>query len=320
MLTLGIDIAKDKFDVALLLANSKYKTKVFPNNSKGFAALLQWLADHQASSARACMEATGIYGDALALALTDAGYSLSIVNPAQIKAFAQAELLRNKTDAVDARLIARFAVLHQPPLWVPPPRSLRDLQALVRRLDALNDLHTQEANRLDVSAPTVRGSIETVLATLEAQIRDIRQKINDHIDQNPDLRQKRELLESMPGIGEATSAQLLVYLGQEGRFSKAKELGAFIGLTPRRRESGSSVFGKSRLSKMGDSRLRKALYMPAVVAMRFNPVMAAFAKRLLAQGKPKMVVVCAIMRKLVHMAFGILKSGRPFDPNFALAP
>jgi transposase len=316
---LGIDIAKDKFDVALLLASSKYKTKVFPNTPKGFAALASWLGEHQAASVKACMEATGVYGDALALFLVDAGHPVSIVNPAQIKAFAQAELLRNKTDAVDARLIARFAALHQPPLWVPPPRAIRDLQALVRRLDALNDLHNQEANRLDVSELTVRGSIETVLTTLETQIREIKQKINDHIDQNPGLREKRELLESVPGIGAASSAQLLVYLGQDGRFSKAKEFGAFIGLTPRRRESGSSVMGKSRLSKMGESRLRKALYMPAIVAMRHNPVMAAFAKRLLEQGKPKMVIICAIMRKLVHMAFGILKSGKPFDPKLGLA-
>jgi transposase len=319
MLMLGIDIAKDKFDVALLLDNGKYKTKVFANHSKGFIALEQWLRDHRVHSVHACMEATGIYGDALALFLVDAGFGVSVVNPAQIKAFAQAELTRNKTDAVDARLIARFGALHQPPLWVPPPRAIRDLQALVRRLEALNDLRQQEANRLEVSEPAVRRSIETVLSTLEAQIREIKQKINDHIDQNPDLRGKRELLESIPGIAEATSAHLLIYLAQEGRFSKAKELGAFAGLTPRRRESGSSVQGKSRLSKMGESRLRKALYMPAVSAMRHNPVMAAFAKRLLENGKPKMVIVCAIMRKLLHMAFGILKSGRPFDPNRVLA-
>jgi transposase len=316
---LGIDIAKAKFDVALLLANGKYKTKVFANNSKGFTSLHQWLADQQALQVHACMEATGTYGDALALFLADAGHVVSVINPAQIKAFAQTELTRNKTDAVDARLIARFGALHQPPAWVPPPRSVRDLQALVRRLDALNDLHGQEANRLDVCEPAVRGSIETVLQTIETQIRDIKKKINDHIDQNPDLRGKRELLESIPGIAEATSAQLLVYLAQEGRFHKAKELGAFAGLTPRRVESGSSVNKKSRLSKMGEARLRKALYMPAVVAMRHNPIMAAFAQRLLARGKPKMVIIAAIMRKLIHMAFGILKSGRPFDPNMGLA-
>lgn len=319
MMVLGIDIAKDKFDVALLLEGGKYKTKVFPNNSKGFTALQEWLEGLQASVVHACMEATGVYGDALALFLVDAGHAVSVINPAQIKAFAQAELVRNKTDAVDTKVIARFGALHQPPLWVPPPRSIRDLQAFVRRLDALNDLRQQEANRLDVSEFAVRSSIEAVLETLDAQIRDIRKKINDHIDQNPDLRGKRELLESIPGIGEATSAQMLIYLAHEGRFSKAKEVGAFAGLTPRRIESGSSVNRKSRLSKMGDSRLRKALYMPAIVAMHHNPVMRAFAQRLLARGKPKMVIVCAIMRKLIHMAFGILKSGRPFDPNLGLA-
>ena len=172
---------------------------------------------------------------------------------------------------------------------------------------------------MEVSEPTVHDSIATVLQTIDAQIRDIRRRINDHIDQNPDLRGKRELLESIPGIATATSAQLLVYLAQEGRFTKAKELGAFAGLTPRRIESGSSVKGKSRLSKMGEPRLRKALYMPAIVAMRHNPVMAAFAQRLLARGKPKMVVIGAIMRKLIHLAFGVLKSGKPFDPKIGIA-
>ncbi len=319
MLLLGIDIAKDKFDAALLLDSGKYKTKVFANTASGFAHLQQWLCSHQALHVHACMEATGVYGDALAFFLVDADHVVSVINPAQIKAFAQAELVRNKTDAVDARLIARFGALHQPPVWAPPARSVRQLQALVRRLDALNDLRGQEANRLEVSEPTVHDSIATVLQTIDAQIRDIRRRINDHIDQNPDLRGKRELLESIPGIATATSAQLLVYLAQEGRFTKAKELGAFAGLTPRRIESGSSVKGKSRLSKMGEPRLRKALYMPAIVAMRHNPVMAAFAQRLLARGKPKMVVIGAIMRKLIHLAFGVLKSGKPFDPKIGIA-
>ncbi len=319
MLLLGIDIAKDKFDVALLLASGKYKTKVFANSTKGFTSLQQWLVDQQALHVHACMEATGVYGDALALFLADAGHVVSVINPAQIKAFAQAELVRNKTDAVDARLIARFGALHQPPAWTPPPRSVRDLQALVRRLDALNDLHQQEANRLDVCEDTVRASIESVLATLDIQIQEIRQKIQDHIDHDPDLRGKRDLLESIPGIATATSAQLLVYLGQEERFHKAKEFAAFAGLTPRRVESGSSVNLKSRLSKMGDSRLRKALYMPAVSAMRHNPVMRAFAQRMLANGKPKKVIVCAIMRKLIHLAFGVLRSGQAFNPDWALA-
>jgi transposase len=314
---LGIDIAKNKFDVALL-REGKYKSKVFPNNPAGFAALLEWLYKHGADSTPACMEATGSYGDALALFLIDHGHTVSLVNPVRIKAFAQAEMLRNKTDAVDARAIARFAQQHQPEPWQAPSPALRELQALVRRLDALNDLRQQEANRLQVSHETVRTSVQAVMTALDTEIAHIKQRIRDHIDNHPDLRGQQDLLKSIPGIGETTCAQLLIYLGSM-RLRDAKAASAFAGLTPRHHESGSSIRGRSRLSKMGDSRLRRALYMPAIVAMRYNPVMKAFAERLAARGKPNMVIVCAIMRKLVQLAFAILKSRRAFDPKLALA-
>lgn len=315
---LGIDIAKDKFDVALLHHN-KYKTKVFPNSPKGFDALQQWLVMHDAAMVATCMEATGTYGDALALFLVDQGHEVSRVNPARIKAFAQAEMLRNKTDAVDAKAIARFALLHQPEAWQPPPVSVRELQALVRRLDALNDLRQQESNRFDVCHVSVRDSVKTVLTALEREIDDIQRRIRNHIDRDPDLRNKRDLLESIPGIGEATSAQLLTWIAEPEKFSSAKAVAAFAGLTPRIRESGSSVRGRSSLSKIGPPLLRKALYMPAVVAMRYNPTMKTFAARLSERGKCKMVILGAIMRKLLQLAFAILKSGRPFDAERALA-
>lgn len=315
---LGIDIAKDKFDVALLVHN-KFKTKAFPNSPKGFAALQHWLESHDATQVVACMEETGTYGDALALFLIDHGHPVSRVNPARIKAFAEAEMLRNKTDAVDAKAIARFAHLHQPEAWQPPAPAIRELQALVRRLDALKDLRQQEANRLDVCHDTVRGSLQTVITALEQQIDEIQRRIRDHIDQDPDLRKKRDLLESIPGIGEVTSAQLLTWLGEPERFSGSKAVAAFAGLTPRLRESGSSVRGRSALSKKGPSGIRKAAYMPSVVSMRHNPCMRRFAERLSERGKSKMVIIGAIMRKLLQLAYAVLKSGKPYDPNFALA-
>lgn len=318
MLGIDIDIAKDKFDVALL-RHDKYKTRVFPNSPKGFVALQAWLLSHDAGAAAACMEATGSYGEALALFLADHDHLVSIVNPARIKAFAQTEGLRNKTDAVDAKAIARFALLHKPEVWQPPSRSLRELQALVRRLDALNDLRQQESNRLDVARISVLSSVQTVLSALGAEIADIQRRIRDHIDRDPDLRNKRDLLESIPGIGEATSAQLLTWIGEPERFHDAKSVAAFAGLTLRIRESGSSVKGRSMLSKMAPARLRKALYMPAVVALRHNPMMKAFAERLIERGKGKMLIIGAIMRKLLQLAFTILKSGKPFDPEWALA-
>lgn len=313
---LGIDIAKLKFDAALL-RDGKYKSKGFPNTPAGFAALREWLHKHQAAHVAVCMEATGSYGEALALFLTEHGHLVSLVNPARIKAFAQAEMLRNKTDAVDAKTLARFALQQQPAPWQAPSRARRELQALVRRLEALNDLRQQESNRLEVAHVSVEASINAVLAALEVEIADIKRRIREHIDNDPDLRNQRDLLESIPGIGEATSAQLLTFLGNT-RFRDTKAVGAFAGLTPRHHQSGTSVHGRSRLSKMGDARLRRVLYMPAVVAMRHNPAMKAFAERLSARGKPRMVILCAIMRKLLQLAFAILKSKTAFNPKLAL--
>lgn len=140
-----------------------------------------------------------------------------------------------------------------------------------------------------------------------------------HFDQYPHLKQQRELLTSIPGIGEQTAAVLLAEVGRIEDYKNARQLAAYAGLTPCERSSGTSVHGKTRLSCTGNVRLRKALYMPAVVAMRCNPLPKAMSERLLGRGKVKMQVIGALMRKLVHLAFGILKSQKPFDPNYLTA-
>lgn len=315
---LGFDIAKAKFDLALFI-EGKFKTKVFENRPAGFEQLREWLKERGVDSGHACMEATGPFSEELATFLHDAGFIVSIVNPAQVKGFAQSQLSRNKTDKADAKLIARFCQAIQPPAWQPPPLHIRHLQAWVRRLEALQDLHQQEINRLEVSLPEIRPSIRKMLANLDAEIEAVRKTIKDHIDQHPDLKDKAALMRTIPGVGEATVIQILAKVGDISRFQCAKQLAAFIGLNPRQHSSGSSVQGRTHLSKTGESRLRKALYLPAVVAKNRNPVVGAFCDRLLAAGKPKMVVVCAAMRKLVHIIFGVLKSGRPFDAKLANA-
>lgn len=312
---LGLDIAKAKFDAALLVGE-KFKTKVFLNDPTGFAALSAWLATQQVSAVPVCLEATGTYGLAVATYLHDQGHAVSIVNPAQIKAFAATLLIRNKTDRADARLIARFGALHQPAPWQPPPREIRILQALVRRLEALQEMLQQEQNRLESADPAVVSTIERHLEFLRADIAAVRRQIRDHIDQHPDLRRKQVLLDSIPGIGEATIAQLLAFVSAQ-TFTSARQVAAFVGLSPQQRQSGSSVHGKTRISKTGRANLRKALFMPALVAWRYNPVISAFCDRLAAAGKPKMVIAVAAMRKLLHIAYGVLKSGQPFNPALA---
>lgn len=318
---LGIDVSKSTLDAALIQEENqtrKPRHKVFPNTPHGHRQMVQWLSDSKAEAAPVCLEATGTWADAIALALHEAGHQVSLVNPASIHAFAQSQLRRTKTDKADAQLIARFCQMHRPPLWSPPSPEIRALQALVRRLENLTQMHTMEQNRLasGVTCAQVQADLEEHLSELQARIEKTRRQIKDHVDQNPDLKEQAQLLESIPGIGAATAALLLAELGDISQFDNARQVAAFAGLAPRIRQSGSSVRGRSRLSKIGSSRLRKALYFPALTALRHNQLIKAFGLRLSAQGKSKMLIVGAAMRKLLHLAYGVLKSGRNFDPQF----
>jgi transposase len=217
---------------------------------------------------------------------------------------------------VDAKMLARFVQTQQPAVWTPPPAELRALQALLRRLDALGEMRTQEKNRLGVAELTVSDSITQHLDYLEVQIEALKAQIQNHIDQHPGLKQQQDLLDSIPGVGSATSAWLIGELNLT-RFDSARQAAAFVGLTPRNHLSGTSVRGKPKLSKHGNSLLRKLLYFPALTAMTHNPLVRALCLRLKAKGKHKMAIIAAAMRKLVHIAFGVIKSGKPFDPTLA---
>jgi transposase len=315
MIVLGVDIAKRKFDCALL-NEARFRTKVFENNAAGIEACVRWIVRHAGQAVHACLEATGPYAQALAEALYDAGHTVSLINPARSRAFAESLGVRTKTDAVDARTLARFCQALKPAPWMPAPKSERELQQLVRRLDALIEMHTQETNRLAVAHVTVRDSIEQILLSLDQQIEAIKQEIAKHIDRHPDLKAQRDLLDSIPGLGPSTCAWLIAELNTK-RFDCARSAAAFVGLTPAHRLSGTSVHGKPRLSKRGNGQLRKALYWPAITALRCNPIVQALGKRLRARGKHTMAIIAAAMRKLVHIAFGVLKSGKPFNPNLA---
>jgi transposase len=316
--SLGIDISKKDFHVVLLTGETRTKPRKFTNDPQGFESLQQWLKQKEIEALHACMEATSIYGDALAEFLYSLGFEVSIVNPARIKGFAKSELLRTKTDSVDAALIARFCAAIKPALWKPTAPEIKELQALMRRLDSLQEMVTAEHNRLETATTKVAELTQSHLNYLHEQQTLIKQLISDHFDQHPDLKQQRDLLVSIPGIGAQTAAVLLSEIGRIEDYQNARQLAAHAGLTPCERSSGTSVHGKTRLSCTGNSRLRKALYMPAVVSMRHNPLLKAFSDRLLDRGKAKMQAIGAIMRKLVHLAFGILKSQQPFDPNYAI--
>lgn len=311
---LGIDVAKAKLDVALRLPDGKYRSKVVENSPSGFSLLSAWLSGHKVDTFHVCMEATGIYWEAVAEYLADAGFTVSVVNPAQIKSYGAASMVRTKTDKVDARLIAEFCATQRPDPWQAPPEAIRELRALVARRNALDAMRTQERNRFLVAREAVRAGIQAHLDYLERSIAEIEAAIRQKVDGDPGLKAQRELLESVPGLGDKTIPVLLSYYGGPLRFERAKDAVAFAGLDPRQRESGSSVRGKTRLSKMGHNALRKALYMPAMVTITRTAWGRIFRDRLAASGKSMMVIIGAMMRKLVHVAFGVLKSGKPFDP------
>jgi transposase len=313
----GIDIGKSKFHVCLLLSDNKSRAKVFANSAEGHLQLLEWLQQFQISCVHACLEATGNYGVGLAKQLVQAGHLVSIVNPSRIQGFAQSEMSRTKTDKVDAAVIARFCAALRPTPWQPLPEEVEQLQAMVRRLEALGRMLQQEKNRLEVvTTEPVKASMESLIEHLQEDIANLRQLIREHFDQHAHLRSKRNLLVSIPGIGEQTAAVILAEIGDIESFKSAKQLAAYGGLTPRERTSGTSVRGKPRLSRVGNRRLRKALYMPAVCASIFNPLLNQMRERLLSRGKCKMAVLGAVMRKLLHLAYGVLKSGIPFDAQY----
>ena len=318
--TLGIDVAKKTFRVALH-RDGKVRHQQFANTPAGFAELSQWLALHVAAPVHACLEATGSYAEALARDLSQAGHTVSVVNPARIKAFAQSRLIRTKNDKLDADLIARYGDAAQPEAWTPPPPEISELQALVRHLESLTETRQQLRNRL-TDGPQIKvvlASLRKLIAQLEAEIAEVEQQIQQHIGRHPQLKEQAELIDSMTGLGPKTAAKLLGEIPHLTAYKHAGQVVADAGLNPKERQSGTSIKGQTRISKTGNVRVRKALYMPAIVARKHNPLIRAFAHRLEARGVCKLAIVTAVMRKLLHLVFGVLKTGKKFDPNHAFS-
>ena len=322
MMTIGIDVSKAKIDCLWLrdVVIGKVKTKIFENTAKGHSELLQWAIKNcrvELGEIHFILEATGIYHEALAHALYEAGTNVSVVNPAQISSYGKSFGVRSKTDKKDSLVIARFGATQQPLFWQPEPSEVRVLKALISRYEAVSQDIQRESNRLEkatiscVSDEIIR-SIETMLAQLKAEKKRLEDLINKHIDQHPNLKQDRALLESIPGIGPIVS-HLMISVIRSRTFTAAPQCAAFLGVVPVQYESGSSVRGKSRLSKAGNASIRAKLYMAAVVATRHNPDIKQQYERLLKNGKSKMSALGAAMRKLVQFCFGVLKHQTPYQ-------
>jgi transposase len=326
MQTIGIDISKKRLHAAWLRdpEQERSRPKAVDNTPEGHRQLLAW-AERQSACPpeQLCfiIEATGVYHEALALCLHQAGARVCIVNPYQVKEFARSRGIRTKNDRHDGHVLALFGRERRPLPWQPPPAHVRHLQSLLQRIEALEEDCRRECNRLEQAtvaqapAPVCR-SLQDMIATLEAEIARLRQELDDHINTHPELKAQRKLLESIPGIGPKLSAWFLALFGAK-RFDSAKQAAAFLGLIPVEYDSGTSVHRRPRLSKAGDSRWRARLYMPALVAIRWNRIIRAQFTRLTTAGKSKMSAIGAAMRKLVHIAFGVFHGGRPFSVDHA---
>lgn len=313
---LGIDVSKGKRHLALLRDPSRRpKRKVVSNNCAGYEDLSEWLRQQGVTQVHGCLEATNTYGNGVATYLHQQGQQVSVINPLRMSGFAQSELQRSKTDGADAALIAQFGWENRPPLWSPPPAELEHLQALTRRLEALNEMIDQERNRLATAHSTLHPDLNAHIKFLQDQLKALKKSIQEHLAAHPTLAAEVARLDSIVGIGPVSAACIRSEIGVFQRFDSARQLAAYSGLTPQHHQSGTSVRGKVGLSKIGNAHLRYHLYCPALVAIRRSPEIAQWRQQLLERGKTKMQVVGAIMHKLLRVCFGVLKSGQDFDPK-----
>lgn len=324
---LGIDVSKDTLDAALLPAekpteaNKKEKAKKIKvkNTPDGFRELIEWLNVRKMDNLHICLEATGTYGDAVARFFHDNNYKTSVVNPLLTRRHAESEGLRGKNDPMDAASIARFCREKSPREWVPPTPELSLMKSLLRHLG-----HLVGARKRIVTASKTPGLADIEILSFSAeldfydkQISFITSHIKEHVASHPSIEKTVKLLETIPGIAELTAWKLIAEIGDRVDICTPRQIAAYAGLTPEDNQSGTSVNGKPSLSKKGNSRLRCALFYPAIAAMRHNPIIKSFSQRLLKKGKTAKSVVCASMHKLLKIAVAIMKSGEPFNANIS---
>ena len=324
---IGIDVSKNKLDCALIndSNHAKFKFKGVSNSEDGFIALIDWLSKHIKSTAQEyhfVMEATGVYHERCAEWLFNTGSKVSVVNPAHIKYYGQSLGVRSKNDKKDSVVLARYGLTQKPITWEPETPEIRILKALASRLDAIEKDILREKNRYEKSSinpcsDSVLDSIKMILAVLNGEKTNLERLIDLHINQYEYLQHNYALLLTIPGVGPVVSRYMLIVIGSR-TFKSASQCAAYIGLVPIQNESGSSLKGRSRLSKAGNPVIRAKLYMAAISALQHNPDIKIQNQRLLKKGKSKMSALCAAMRKLVHICFGVIKHQRPYQVQASL--
>jgi transposase len=317
--TCGTEVSAKELVVALRHEEALQPLKTFPNTAEGHQALSCYLR-RAGCEVRVCLEATGLYGLDLALALSaQAGIEVMVANPRAVRHFATALMQRSKNDQLDAGVLEQFAARMPFRAWQRPSPAALALHALARRLGQLVEMQTAEKNRQHAAelSPEIPAAIRRDLArSLRAQERAIERLTREArkvIAPEPDLAERFALLDSVPGIAETSALQILAELAVLAPDLEARQWVAYAGLDPREYSSGTSVHKKTRISKAGNKHLRRALYMPALVAVQHDPHWRAFYQHLLERGKFKMQALVAVMRKLLHAFHGMFKTHQPYD-------
>jgi transposase len=324
-LHVGIDIAAASF-VGVWTTDGRMYTRAqtFAQSPDGFAAVQQQLAATGVAptQTRVVLEATSSYWIAVAVALHQAGYQVCVINPAQARNFARSLSRRSKTDAIDAQMLAQFALERQPLIWTPPPQIYHELRQRLVARDGLLEMRQQARNQRHallqwpVVIPSVRDHLDGVIADLDTRLADLDAELAQVLADGA-WAESATLLASITGIGMVTSAWLLVGTLNFQGCASAEAAAAYVGLVPLAFQSGSSVRGRAQIGHGGHGRLRTALYLATLTAARFNPLIKAHYERLRAAGKPPKVARCAAARKLLHLAWAVVTKGQPFDPDYA---
>ncbi len=315
----GIDVSKETLDVCYLSSNQSLKPKhqVFDNTDKGHKALLRWL--HQMTqktfaNIHVTLEATSVYHLAIAKCLQTKQVLVSVVNPLHSYHYAKGAGMNGKTDKLDGEMLAHYARERKPVAWHPAPKQLIELKALNLRLYAVEKDIRREQNRLESAelaahSKAVIRLIKVSIRQLEKQAQTLVDLIEDVIESHNELKRNRELLQTIIGVGEVTSRYLVAEI-YEGRFVSASQCAAYMGVIPIPEQSGKYL--KTRLSKRGNRKMKAKLYMAAISAKQYNPVLKKHYDNLIARGKCKMSALCAVMRRLVQICFGVIKHQKEF--------
>lgn len=323
LLYAGIDVSKSKLDIAFTLNGEKIiKHRVVSNDLKGFDTIRKLSEDLLASKSldkvHYVIESTGIYSeDIFEYLLEQANSIVSIINPRQSKSFAISDNIRTKTDKVDAILLAKYCYEKRPKASKKTPKTLKKLRSLSRHLDFFIKQRALLTGHLESVKDTfIADSINNMISKFNEEIKKIEQEIDKIIKTDEELNRKSKLLLSIPGVGNKLSVTFLTEMMQtdEEKIS-TKVQSAHAGLSPRHKQSGKQT-GYSSICRAGNSRLRKALFMPVLIAIKYNPLIQNFYLRLLDAGKRKMVAITACMRKLLCLMVGVLNSGQKFDPDW----